>query len=42
MWNALNGMTSHGDVMSATLGLIWLLGLGVAAGAWLTLQHHRH
>jgi hypothetical protein len=44
MWNAIYGMTGHSGAMGATLGLIWLLGLGVATYAWLTLppSHRRH
>lgn len=42
MLNAIYGMTGHGGAMGATLGLIWLLGLGVATYAWFTLPGHRH
>lgn len=42
MWNAVYGFTTHGDSLGATLGLIWLLGLGVATYLWLALPRHRH
>lgn len=42
MSNALYGITGHSGAIGATLGLIWLAGLAVAAYAWFTLPGHRH
>ncbi|MGH7013266.1 MAG: hypothetical protein ACREEL_03780 [Stellaceae bacterium] len=41
MWNEITSMAGHSGAMGPTLGVLWLLGLAVAAFARLTLQKHR-
>jgi ABC-type Fe3+-siderophore transport system permease subunit len=36
MWNEITGMTTHSGTLSATLGLIWFVGLVAATYAWKT------
>jgi len=43
MWNTIHGIAGNSDAIGATLGLIWFLGVAIAAYAWLKLPpNHRH